>query len=353
MRIVIRADASPALGMGHVTRCLALAQQLRAHGSLVEFVCRDSAGTMLSTIESSHGFRVNRLPPGVVAWQDDLRSTLGLACCDARPDWIIVDHYLLDSKWEEGAKESCGQLLVIDDIADRHHDSDLLLDQNLHSTPEERYLNRVPQRCRMLLGPRFALLRSEFHPWRGWRRNISPRATRVLVTLGGGDAEGITSIVLSGLVQIADFPMEIHVLAGADHPRGTQLQAFATQLGSAGRHKIVFELYSDRMPDLMAWADFAVTGGGSTAWELAFMGLPSLMVTLSEDQRPNVAAFAASNLSVDLGDSSGLEPAQIAAQAVQLAVDTERRGDMSRRLQKLVDGQGAERVAIAMRELVR
>lgn len=308
---------------------------------------------MLSAIESSHGFRVNRLPPGVADWQDDLRGTLGLACCDTRPDWIVVDHYLLDSRWEKGAKESCEQLLVIDDIANRDHDSDLLLDQNLHSTPEERYRDRVPRRCRMLLGPRFALLRSEFALWRGWRRNISPRATRVLVTLGGGDAEDITSIVLGSLVQITDFPMEIHALAGAGHSRWAQLQAFATQLGSAGRHKIVLELYSDRMPELMAWADFAVTGGGSTAWELAFMGLPSLLVTLSEDQRPNVTALAASNLSVDLGDYNDLETAQIVAQAAQLAVDAERRTGMSRRLRKLVDGRGAERVAIAMREFVR
>lgn len=353
MRAVIRADASAAIGMGHVTRCLALAQQLRASGVSVEFVCRDAAGDLLSAIETAHGFKVSCLPADVADWRDDLSGTLGLACRDSRPDWIVVDHYQLDARWEKGAKENCGRLLAIDDIADRDHGSDLLLDQNLHAAPEARYRNRVPQACRMLLGPRFALLRSEFNAWQGWRRDIPPRATRVLVTLGGGDAEDVTSTVLTGLAQIAEFPLEIHALAGSGHPRWAQLQTLAARLGGEGRHRIVLERHSDRMPELMAWADVAVTGGGSTAWELAFMGLPSLLITLSEDQRPNVAALAAAKLGVDLGDYRELQAATVAAQGARLAADGERRAGMCRELRELVDGRGAERVTAAMKETAR
>ncbi len=175
----------------------------------------------------------------------------------------------------------------------------------------------------------------------------------MLVTLGGGDAGDIAHTVLGGLMRIGDFPLEIHALANAGPSNWAKLQTLVDQTGSTGLHKIALERHSERMPELMAWADVAVTGGGSTALELAFMGLPSLLVSLSEDQRPNITALAAARLTVDLGDFRGLEAEHVAKQGARLAADETRRASMSRELRKLVDGQGAARVVAAMMELGR
>jgi UDP-2,4-diacetamido-2,4,6-trideoxy-beta-L-altropyranose hydrolase len=226
----------------------------------------------------------------------------------------VVDHYGLDARWEDKLRGAARQIMAIDDKADRPHACDLLLDQNLNAEPQARYRDLVPQKTRFLFGPQYALLRSEFSAWRDREPEVRPLASRVLVTLGGSEQQQVLATVKEGLKQF-----EIRIASG-----------------------------TERMPELMAGCDMALSGGGVTALELAFMGVPSLLVELSADQRPGITGLEAAGLCIDLGKGAALTASRVAEAASALASDIARRTRMSRGLRLLVDGRGAERVAEAL-----
>lgn len=320
MKVAIRADASTAIGWGHAMRCLALAQALvDTRGERATFVMADPPAAFVARAQAD---------ADVVTGEDALAQ---------RADWVVVDGYHLATGYQRALRDAGARVLVVDDHAhlDRYH-ADILLNQNL-GAPD--YGARAPG-ARLLLGPRYALLRREF-------RTLPPRAPadgrRVLVTLGGSDPDGVTARVVAALARV-ESRLEVQVIAGAGTPH---LDAIATA-AAASPHAVALVVDARDMPARMAWAGLAVTAAGSTSWELARVGTPQIAIVLADNQRPIAGGLAEAGLAVSLGWHADLTAERIAGAVAALAADAERRAALSRRGRELVDGDGALRVLAAM-----
>ncbi|WP_405279055.1 UDP-2,4-diacetamido-2,4,6-trideoxy-beta-L-altropyranose hydrolase [Cobetia sp. Ld8] len=320
--VVFRADASIEIGTGHVMRCLTLAVALRTQGADCHFLCREHQGHLISVIEAQ-GFTAHRLPGvsqvGAVqvddtqpdhahwlgtTWEHDAEVCLPLIM-QLAPDWLVVDHYALDARWEstvlaEAKANPVTRLLVIDDLADRHHHADVLLDQNQGRAAED-YIGLVPAACQVLAGPRFALLRSEFAEMRGnsqARRRQQPRLKRLLISLGGVDKDNATGRVLDTL-KACHLPdeLEITVVMGPTAPWLDDVKTSAAEL--PWPTEVVVSV-SD-MARRMAEADLAIGAAGSTSWERCCLGLPTLMLILAENQEGIARALDAAGAAICLG----------------------------------------------------
>ena len=297
MRVVFRTDASLQMGTGHVMRCLTLATGLADRGAQVDFICRAHQGNLIALIERL-GFRVIALPfasGGDKAsldqpahahwlgcdWQTDSQESY--AAISGTVDWIIVDHYALDHRWETTMRAKCTRIMCIDDLADRPHDCDLLLDQSLGRCNQD-YLHLVPEPAKLLLGPKYALLRPEFAQWRdaSLARRETPQLRHILVTMGGVDADNVTGRVLATLQRAETTSLDkITVVLGPHAPWREQVKKQA-----AGMPILTQVLTGvDNMAELMASCDLAIGAGGSTTWERCALGVPSILFILAENQR--------------------------------------------------------------------
>lgn len=308
-KVAFRVDASLDMGIGHVMRCLTLAETLRAGGARCVFVCRAHAGNLLEMIRE-RGFEVLGLPappvrpvaaqqpagagdPAHAHWLGvdpaiDARQML-MALGDRRVDWLIVDHYALDARWEARLRPACGRLMVIDDLADRLHDCDILLDQNLNRAADD-YAALVPRHCEVLAGPGYALLRPHFAALRSYslNRRKDVKLRRILVSMGGVDRDNMTGRVLTAL-------------ADCQLPRGTVVSAVmgATAPWIWAVRELVphmpFPLHVlvdvRDMAQLMADADLGIGAAGTTAWERCCLGLPTIAVVLAANQRASASAL--------------------------------------------------------------
>jgi len=354
VRVLIRADASPIIGSGHIARCLTLARVLQTQGANVAFACRQFPGHRLRMLEAE-GFETFALPdfyPGedpeqaiesLLPWQADidaLEQTLS-----GRPgfDWVIVDHYGLDQHWQAAARRFAPRIMAVDDLATRTYSVDLLLNQNLSGTPAA-YAQRLPEHCRTLLGPRYALMRDEF---RCAAIAIKPKARRILVNFGGFDAAMQT---YHAMLALADFhELEVDFVAGADNPAWDRMLTMAASRPNWRLHSFV-----SHFQQLMVEADLFIGAGGGTSWERAAMGVPTICIAVSNNQQANSEAMATLGAHIYLGPREQVSVEQL-RQAVGFVADNQglRRSlaDCSR---KLVDGQGALRVAAALAgELMR
>ncbi|WP_095051744.1 UDP-2,4-diacetamido-2,4,6-trideoxy-beta-L-altropyranose hydrolase [Pseudomonas sp. Irchel s3b2] len=348
MRVLIRADASPTIGSGHIARCLTLARVLRKQGSHVAFACRLLPGHRLDSLRAE-GFETFALPEryrdedpqqaieSMLPWQADI-AALGQAL-ESHPafDWIIVDHYGLDHHWQTAARRWAPRIAAVDDLATRQYNVDLLLNQNLSGTPEV-YTSLLTPDCQTLFGPRFALLRDEFCcP----AIEIKPRARRVLVNFGGFDAAMQTH---HAMLALADFhELEIDFVAGADNPAWEQMQSLADYRPNWRLHRFVSDFYR-----LMSEADLFIGAGGGTSWERAAMGLPTICIAVSNNQQANGEVMATSGAHVFLSNREQVSVEQL-RQAIGFVVGNQGiRQSMAERSRQLVDGRGALRVAAAL-----
>ena len=333
--LVIRADAGPKIGTGHVMRCLALAEPWLQAGSGVATVAAQLPATLVERIKVS-GIKLQRLS-AASGGEADARELAQIAK-QQNADWIVVDGYQFNADYQRELKKAGLRVLFFDDFGHaKHYCADFVLNQNL-GADENLYRNREPQ-TRLLLGTRFVQLRNEFSKWRDWCRTIPPRAKKLLVTLGGSDSENVTLKAVRAIQQIPDLKCEATIVIGGGNPHDGELKSVAQNspairvLQNAGN-----------MPELMAEADMAVAAGGTTAWELAFMGLPALMIVMAENQRSNAEQLQSSDVAQNLGWHKNLTPQKIAAEIIRLAGDNPARGEMSKRGRELVDGRGSERV---------
>ncbi len=325
MRVVFRADASNLIGAGHVSRCLALADELAGHGASVEFLCRDLPGHGgMSLARSGHG--VHWLPPvpetgdaAGGAQEEDARACAGLLDGNAPADWLIVDHYGLDSHWERAMAPHARHLMVIDDLANRDHDCDLLLDHNFVAGYEQRYAARVPSRCRLLLGPRHALFRPEFDAVRGHRTPALPPPWRLLVSFGGSDPTGETEKTLHGLMRLARPDLAIDVIVGEQNPRREAIRALAAGLPGA-----VVHVQPGNMAEIVAAAHLAIGACGVSALERCYLGVPQLVIVVADNQVASAAALAQAGVVVSLRASEEVDAGNIAAAVAELLDHPER-----------------------------
>jgi UDP-2,4-diacetamido-2,4,6-trideoxy-beta-L-altropyranose hydrolase len=331
MKLIIRADADTRMGTGHVMRCLALAQ-----------ACQDAGGSAVVASNSLPAALHDRLAAEKIEVIGGSSAQEAVAAAHSvNADWIVVDGYQFDAHYQAGIIDAGYRLLWIDDDAQAApYCATIVLNQNPHAH-HDSYARRNAS-TRLLLGPRYALLRREFLLWRGWKRETNTQAGKVLVTLGGGDPENVTLEVVKALQSIPDA--EAVVIVGATNPHFATLQEEVRE-----SPQIRLQANVTKMPELMAWADVAVAAAGSTCWELAFMGLPSLLVTMADNQRPLAEHLAAAGIAIDLGPHSQIDGSGIPESLVRLMTDPDLRAEMSRRGRELVDGNGASRVVQEMR----
>lgn len=336
---LIRVDAGVQIGSGHVMRCLALAQGWQDAGGQVFFGMAIDAPIIEARLRSE-GIRVIRLPvqPGSA---EDAFQTAGVAR-KIGAQWVVVDGYHFGPAYQQSLKDAGLWLLYIDDNGRaRHYYADIVLNQNLHAH-EDLYRNTEPY-TRLLLGTRYVLLRREFLKWRGWKRKISNKAEKVLVTLGGGDPDNVTLKVVKTLQRVPISGWEVVVIVGGNNLHRDELRSAM----SFSKNRIRLESNVTNMPGLMAWADLAISAGGSTCWELSFMGLPSLVLVLADNQRQIAEKLAKLGAAVNLGwyDVSSIRMIQ---EVTQLRENAKMRKEMARRGRQLVDGEGCARVLMRL-----
>jgi UDP-2,4-diacetamido-2,4,6-trideoxy-beta-L-altropyranose hydrolase len=330
MKLLIRADASARMGTGHVMRCLSLAQGWRQAGQEAFFLMKETTPALEQRLQSE-GFDIARLD----ATAGDAAETARFAR-EHNAGWVIADGYHFDAGFQQAIKTAGLRLLLVDDYGHAsHYSADYVLNQNLQAKADF-YAQREPH-TRLLLGTRYALLRRQFNEWRGWKREFPAAARRVLVTLGGSDPDNVTGRVIGELTQIAG--LEVRVLIGGSNPHRYHLQ---TEIRNS-KSEINFIVDAPNMPALMAWADAAIAAGGTTSWELAFMGLPSLVLVLADNQRAVADALAAAAV------ARKTTPATVATDLAALLADTDGRAHMSRRGREAVDGDGVSRVTASLR----
>lgn len=347
--VLIRVDASQAIGSGHVMRCLSLAAALAERGARLRFACRELPGNLGRLIESQ-GYAVDRLPApagrfepradiahaswlGVDSAQeiDEMQALLGRI---GGVDLLLVDHYGLDAAWQAAMRAHARRIAVIDDLADRAHDADVLLDPLPDEAAEARYRGLLPPSCARLLGPAYALLRPEFAQARSLRPPQRGDLERVFVFLGGVDAADVTSRALDALVV---FDVEAEVVVGAGNVRADAIAARC-----AREPRWHFSQAVDDIATRMAQADVAIGAGGTTSWERACIGLPSLIVVAADNQRPTAAALERAGCARVL-ELDAATPQAIAAILRTLDAGTLRA--LSEAGRTRVDGRGAMRVA--------
>jgi UDP-2,4-diacetamido-2,4,6-trideoxy-beta-L-altropyranose hydrolase len=353
MKVVFRADASNRMGIGHLMRCLTLAEALRNRGVELRFICRAHPGNLVELLRQQ-AMPVTVLPASAqvpemnseeyttwlgVTQAEDAEQTVKALKGD-RPDWLVVDHYGLDADWEQRLRPYTEKMMVIDDLANPRHDCDLLLNQNYSDGGDEHYRGLLPENCRLLLGPRYALLRPEYA---AYRRTLRPRdgvVRRVLVFFGGSDLHNMTSLALEGLSAPEFQHLEVDVVVGANNPHRVSLeeQVLARPLTN---------LYGSRphLADLMAHADLAIGAGGGTTWERMCLGLPSLVVSIAHNQRPACEALAQAGLIQHIGGFRDAQTTDLVDALKRWIGNRERLLTCSTQNQFLVDGLGSLRLA--------
>ena len=340
--LLIRADASITTGSGHVMRCLALAQAWQDAGGTVMAVMVEATPAIEERLRRE-AIEVTRLAatPGT---EDDAAHTARLAQ-DLQTAWVVIDGYQFDSAYQASLK-SCGLrvLLIDDDGQSDHYSADLVLNQNAHAS-ENRYGRRASY-TRLLLGPRYAMLRREFDSWRNWRREIPAAAHRILITMGGSDPDNFTMRVMEALPLVEGESLEVVVVIGGSNPHEVALEKAAAGLNTRCAVRLVKNTLS--MPELMAWADVAVSGAGTTCWEMCLLGLPALVVDLAKNQFPVAQRLDELGVARYIGSSHDCSIEKIASELTRLLASSETRSRMCTRGRELVDGRGASRVCAAM-----
>lgn len=342
-------------------RCLTLAQALQQAGAECYFVCRSLAGNLVETIRQ-HGFQVFQLPSETRSsfdsvsslayeswlgtdWASDARET-AIFLGEIRPDWLVVDHYALDRRWEIVQREFCRRVFIIDDLADRGHECELLLDQNLGRKMED-YAALVPAACSELMGPEFALIRPDFAQLREdslQRRSGNPQIIRnLMISMGGIDQPNATEQVLDCLTRcVLPADCRIRIVMGKHAPWLPRVRETAQKM--PWRTEVLIEVGD--MARLMANSDLAIGAAGGTSWERCCLGVPTLLVVLADNQWPGAKALQSTQAAEMVG-----EVKDIASQLPLAWEQINMKGALARMSTAagaITDGLGASRVLHAM-----
>lgn len=354
MKFLFRADASIHIGSGHIMRCLTLANLFKKQGHEIRFITRAHVGHLANWIEKQ-GFECVLLPEIApqnisgslkhAAWLGTTQTQDFADCLpyiiDFSPDWVICDHYALDATWQKNVQGACGaKIAVIDDLHDRVHQADVLIDQNLGHCAKH-YANLLPENCRVLAGTRYALLRPEFAKWRekcAVKQHFSGSTQNVLLNLGGVDKDNITLKILQSLDKNLSGSLNLTVVMGASAPHIDSVRTFAEKMPFPCQ--VIVQ--AENMAELMAQADWAIGAAGSTSWERCCMGLPSILLILAENQRTIAEQLQS------LGAAYAFDVAQIDSPEWLLCLRHFRQPEnwqqMAAIAQNFCDGKGARRV---------
>jgi UDP-2,4-diacetamido-2,4,6-trideoxy-beta-L-altropyranose hydrolase len=359
MKVAIRVDASIMIGTGHVMRCRTLANVLRQYGAEVIFIMRDHKGHLKSLILNDDYKIIFLKKPfkkysgnskyaewlGVSQELDAQETIEGLKSISC--DWIIVDHYGIDENWEKLIRHHCKKIMVIDDLFNRRHDCDLLLDQNYCRNYELRYKEKIPQDCKLLIGPRFTLLSNEYLKKRliqQQKKLIS--INRLLVYVGGSDNDNVTEKILKALSLNELKNLEVDLVIG----KNFQFRESLIKKAKARNRTNIYENL-DSLASLIMQADAAIGAGGGSLWERMCLGLPSFVISIAENQIPGCLALNDAGLIYYMGEGKEIEITNIAFNISKYLSKINEVNKMIFSNQILVDGRGTERVILALKSI--
>lgn len=340
VRILIRVDSSANMGAGHVMRCRALAVALRDRKAAVSFVARREPGAQIEMLQAA-GFSVLHLPPAGKSIDDltDAAETLKAASGEGPFDAALVDHYGLGLAWEKQVRAKIPHVMAIDDLPDRRHAVDLLLDQNVAADgPDEAAARGAGV---FLRGPAYALLRDQFRDARRDLNRRDGRLERILIYHGSVDLTDETGKATRALLGVKDRGYEIEVVVGAANAHRDAVRALC-----AAHPGVSFRCQIDDVAATMARADLTLGAAGVSAWERCCVGLPSLLTVVSKDQIPVARTVAANGAGIDMGWYEGIAEGDYAC--VVAGLERDQLARMEAASLALVDGRGAERVADAI-----
>ncbi|MDR1057389.1 MAG: UDP-2,4-diacetamido-2,4,6-trideoxy-beta-L-altropyranose hydrolase [Coxiellaceae bacterium] len=352
MNIVIRVDSSLEIGIGHFMRCLTLADTLRKFGSHVRFVCRHIMPQLNELlVKSEHDILLlEGKDPSILESELEYVGWLGVnqefdaietlkVLAGSRWNWVIVDHYALDYRWEDIIKKgSAAKILVIDDLFDKRHICDIFLNQNVINNIEFLCDYKLPENTIRLIGPRYALLRDEFFTARSKVEFRSGPIKNILVSFGGIDINNVTSKVLKAFSLDQELCVNIDVVIGAEHPCIDSIRTVCATKG------YTCHVQPDKISELMLAADLAIGAGGSTSWERCCLALPSVIISVADNQVPIVQELDRAGAAMYLGNESVITDKIISKTLDELYDDNKRLFDMSNKAFDMVDGKGKDRV---------
>lgn len=342
--IVIRVDSSIDIGSGHVMRCLTLAMALREKGLQILFICSDLPGNISHLIEQQK-FVLYRLPCGIqgtplavaINWQTDAQQVCNILQQIESVELLVIDHYDIDKQWELMVQPYVNRIMVIDDLANREHECDILLDQDFHFDLGERYNHLLPQHCLKLLGPEFVMIRNEFLEFN--TNKIRTDVKRILIYMGGGDQNDDTTKVLNACLDLNRTDIEIDLVVGESNPHQKKLQKMASQ-----KQSLHYYYKINNFAEIMHRADLSIGGGGGTLWERCYLGLPSIVIGIAENQYKVSQVCGEIGVVQYLGSRNQVTQKQITFAIADMMANPSQLEVMSSKAKSLVDGKGCVRV---------
>ena len=349
--IAFRTDASNRIGEGHFMRCLTLASELKSQGARIHFISRHLPKHLRKMLAAKNiefsilSSKIAKVPIDElthsswlgVSQDEDAQETIQ-ALGDHLWDWIIVDHYALDARWEDMVRTSAKKIMSIDDIADRQHNCDILLDQNYYADMQERYSGKVPNYCQLLLGPNYSLLREEFKILHGYCKPHTGEIKRILVFFGGVDIANFTSLAIDVLTALK-IEMHVDVVIGAQHPCLEEIQKTCLMCGYD------LHIQAAYIADLMSKADLAIGAAGSASWERCCLGLPTLLVAAAENQIEIAKGLDSFGACIYIGEKDSVNVLTMQEAAMKLLNEAGKVRAISKKAFSLVDGLGVQRVS--------
>lgn len=347
MNVLIRADASLVIGSGHVMRCLTLADQLRSKGMNVAFVCRNVPGKMFELL-TARGYQTVAIE-GNWSQQFDAEETIHIAgrLFPDGLDWIVVDNYELDIAWESRLRAHTRKFMVIDDLANRHHGCDLLLDQNYYRDLDQRYKGLVPEQCITLLGPSYLLLRPEFVAERQRLRNRDGVVRRIMIFFGGSDSTNQTKKAIEALRLLNRSDIHVDIVIGSANPFRNEIERLCSTTSN-----LTFHCQVSNMAELISSVDLAIGAGGSSMWERCFLGLPALTVVFAANQEQTTEDVAETGAIKYLGWADKLTPVDYAFAINEMIANPQEVQNISCAAHKLI-GENRVSVSDAMFSMTR
>ena len=351
-RIALRADASPSMGTGHFMRILVVADALRARGGETVLLSRSLPDRLRARAEKAGHTAVDlplppegRAQPQTDGYDQDLDAALCMEALEKAGgvERLVVDHYELSAHFETTLRPYVPWIAAIDDLADRAHDCDVLLDQGLYPDAENRYARLVPETCASLLGPRYSLLREEFGAVRGSGERRDGLVHEILVFLGGGDTRGMTLRALEAIRSLIGKGLHVTVVTTSDEPDLQRLQSVCGRMSS-----VTLRVDVENMAELMSQADLSVGAGGTATWERCYLGLPTVFASFADNQSGVAREVAAAGAGIDLG---ARPPSEVIGAALRgLLDDPERVGEMGHAATMMMAGaRVGRRHELAMR----
>ena len=346
LRIAFRTDANSEIGTGHFMRCVTLADELRKYDFEICFVSRGMPEYLTQMLnvrniefyaltESSKTEKFDELQHSrwlKTSQLEDAMQTIS-AIGTRRFDWLVVDHYALDHRWETHLRVLAKQIMVIDDLADRQHDCDVLLDQNYHQDLHMRYAGKVPQDCQLLLGPTYALLRKEFKEVRSCLKSRVGKVKNVLIYFGGVDIDNLTGTTLRALINL-NLHLHVDVVIGQQHPKILEIKALCNS------NNFGYHVQTNNMAILMATADLAIGAGGASSWERCCLGLPSIVIATAVNQVSISNELNKLGACANLGYFENIDSFKIERKISELINSEKSLANMSKSGMAIVNGNG-------------